>query len=92
MYVMLCYDISETRRRSRLFRRLRALLTPVQKSVFEGEIDPRQLPKLENLALEHMDTDTDNVRIYLLCRGCRTSTRLLGTATPLEDPDAPKFA
>ena len=88
-YAVLCYDISENRRRGRLQRKLKRYLVPVQKSVFEGPLGARQLERIVSLVEETIDLDTDTVRLYLLCGACRASTILIGTAHPLPDEREP---
>jgi CRISPR-associated protein Cas2 len=80
MYVVVAYDVPDDRRRGRLHKRLRAWLHPVQKSVFEGELPPRSLPKLVKVVEACLEFEQDDVRIYVLCGGCRTSTLLVGRA------------
>ncbi len=89
MYVILAYDIPSDRRRGRLHRRLRGWLEPVQKSVFEGELPARELPRLQAVVRHHIDEREDDVRIYLLCGGCASSTLLLGRARRPPDPRDP---
>lgn len=86
MYLVVCYDVVTDRRRNRLFRRLRAMLQPVQKSVFEGELPDRRLPELQKMVHDTIDANTDTVRIYSLCRGCRGLVDLIGSAAPVPDP------
>ena len=88
MYLVVCYDVVSDKRRRRLFGRLQAFLRPVQKSVFEGELPPRRYPELERLVKGVIDMETDCVRIYQLCRGCRPLTRHLGTS--LVVPEGPE--
>lgn len=38
MFLVVCYDIVEDRRRARLFRQMKDFLPRVQKSVFEGPL------------------------------------------------------
>lgn len=89
MYLLLCYDIVNDSRRARLFRNLRGFLEPVQKSVFEGELSSFRYPQLLKLVRENIDFETDTVRIYNLCKGCRNLTELFGTAEelPVEPED-----
>jgi CRISPR-associated protein Cas2 len=91
MHVVLCYDVAKNRRRARLFRRLKRYLAPVQKSVFEGRLDPTKLDRLLGLVQREIDMETDTVRIYLLCGGCRSSSLLVGTARPCLDDDDPRI-
>ena len=46
MYLVVCYDVTNDRRRARLLRRLRGYLEHVQKSVFEGEVADGRVPAL----------------------------------------------
>lgn len=80
MYVVVAYDVPCDRRRTKLHKRLKGWLHPVQRSVFEGEIPPRSLAKLERVIAHQLDETEDDARIYVLCAGCRASTILLGTA------------
>lgn len=89
MVLILCYDVVKNRRRGRLFKRLKRFLVPVQKSVFEGRIDPRKLDQVLSLVRREIDHETDTVRVYILCGGCRDSTILIGTAKPCRDEDDP---
>ena len=89
MYILFCYDIVENNRRTRLFKRLGGLLTHVQYSVFEGEVGPHQREELESLTLRTIDGETDQVRIFTLCKSCRASIRLLGCSTPVGNPEDP---
>lgn len=91
MYVVLCYDIEDNRRRGRLQRRLKRYLLPVQKSVFEGELKHGLLDQVLGLVRRTADLQVDTIRIYVLCRGCRSSTLLLGTAEPVPDGRDPLF-
>ena len=72
MYVVVAYDVSENRRRRRLQKALGEYLEHVQKSVFEGEIDvPSYSRMLERIEAE-IEHETDTVRVYHICLGCRS--------------------
>lgn len=88
MHLVLCYDVVEDRRRSRLFKQLKGYLRPVQKSVFEGQIPSSRYMSLVQMVERTIDRQTDTVRIYHLCRSCQTLTALIGTAAPV--PDGPE--
>lgn len=89
MYLLLCYDVVDDPRRTRLFKRLKGLLRPVQKSVFEGELPDWRWNQLIRIVDDTIDHGTDTVRIYHLCRTCRGLLYLAGTAEPLPDPRVP---
>ena len=89
MHLVLTYDVVNSRRRQRFFKRLKKFLSPVQKSVFEGPVPPRQLDAIERLVVRELDLETDTVLVYNLCRGCVGLRRALGVARHLQDPEAP---
>lgn len=87
--VVFAYDVVDDRQRTRLFRRLKRYMLPVQKSVFEGELGARELIEVERLVHQLLDLEADSVRMYRLCAGCAGRIRHHGTAAPIPDPDAP---
>ncbi len=89
MHRMLCYDVSADRRRTRLFRRLKRYLVPVQQSVFEGHLPAALLPRLLAMVEREIEPAEDTVRLYSLCPRCAARVRTIGVATPLPDPDEP---
>ncbi len=86
---VLCYDVVKDTRRARFHRKLKGLLTPVQKSVFEGPLTPTALGEVEELILRELDLQTDSVRMYPLTAAGRGMVQTYGVAVPLPDPDAP---
>lgn len=84
--VVLCYDVCETPRRSKLARFVERFLERVQKSTFEGDLDSGELEWIRRASLEIIDPETDTVRIYLLCRGCEPRTEIIGTG-PVISPE-----
>jgi CRISPR-associated protein Cas2 len=68
MYVILVYDIAMedkgSRVLSRVFKICKKYLTHVQKSVFEGEITPAKLKKLEIELNGFIRDDLDSVLIF----------------------------
>ena len=78
--MVLAYDVSANRRRSKLFRRLKALVPWVQKSVFEGPVPPSHHRELRRAVTETIDPSRDTVRVYHLCAACRERTELYGVA------------
>jgi len=83
MYLLLCYDVVDDNRRNRLHKRLKGYLRPVQKSVFEGRVPGHRYGGLLRVVQGAIDHQTDTVRIYHLCGGCRRLIELVGTAEPV---------
>ena len=70
MFIVVAYDISDDRRRTRLHKRLKGFGIPVQYSVFECVLTEQNLRKLKETVLDTIKRDEDQVRYYSLCRSC----------------------
>ena len=86
---LLAYDVVSDRRRGRFHKRLKRLMVPVQKSVFEGRLGPKELARVEALICRELDLETDSIRLYPLGAGAREAVRVYGVASTLPDPDEP---
>jgi CRISPR-associated endonuclease Cas2 len=91
LHTLLAYDIVKNKARNRLFKRLHAFLTPVQKSVFEGPLPDRRLPQLVGLVERCIDPETDRVRIVQLCPACARSMQVFGVSLPPVEEDLVRF-
>lgn len=89
MRTVMCYDVVKNRRRAKLFAKLKGLMRPVQKSVFEGDLDDAGLKRLEQLVLKELDMRTDEVRVFRLCASCARLTRLYGVSIEVGDGEEP---
>jgi CRISPR-associated protein Cas2 len=78
---VICYDIPETKRRTRLSRVLDGYGRRVQYSVYELVLDGLLFDKLLGKLSELLDPEVDRVAIYPLCAGCARKRLSLGTAT-----------
>ena len=78
MPLVLAYDIPDDKRRDRLRKTLLRFGTPVQYSVFECDLTPRQVQRMRRAILEVIELPDDNVRYYQLCRGCVSSVEVFG--------------
>ena len=70
MFIVVAYDISDDRRRTRLHKRLKGFGRPVQYSVFECIVTEQGLRKLKETVLDTIKRDEDLVRYYSLCQSC----------------------
>ena len=77
MFIVVSYDIPHDRRRTRLHRTLKNFGTPVQYSVFECVLDPKDFPRLQ-AAVQRLITPDDHVRYYRLCEHCAQQIMALG--------------
>ena len=79
-YLLIAYDVVKDRRRTRLARRIGAVLPRVQKSVFEGPTDGAGVDALALAITEEIDHATDTVRLVRLCATCCERVGVFGTA------------
>lgn len=87
MQIVLVYDIPDDKRRTRLRKTLLGFGTPVQYSVFECDLSPRQLARMEKAVRAVMKPKEDNVRYYQLCRSCVQSAEVFGGQPVTERKD-----
>ena len=78
MPLVLAYDIPDDKRRETLRRTLLGFGTPVQYSVFECDLTPRQVERMRKAVLAVIKLPDDNVRYYQLCRGCVFNVEVFG--------------
>ena len=75
---VICYDIPDNARRTKVAKCLDGYGDRVQFSIFEALIDHTLLAKLTTRLEELIDEKEDSVRIYTICAGCADKTRKLG--------------
>jgi CRISPR-associated protein Cas2 len=86
---LLCYDVTDTKKRSKLFERLKDFgLFPVQRSVFWGSINRAEKRAVERLIGETIDPETDRV-LFFAVDAFGKNTYMLGHR--LEDFQEKKF-
>lgn len=86
-FVVLVYDISDDRRRSRLHQALLDFGTPVQYSVFECWLTEEELKAMLKRVRRVTRPRLDHVRWYRLCDECarRADSTEAGERTTLDD-------
>jgi CRISPR-associated protein Cas2 len=85
-FVLVVYDISDDRRRTRLHDRLLDYGSPVQYSVFECLLSARELARLRRMVKKVTRPRLDDVRYYFLCAACREK---IETLQGIEGPQRP---
>ncbi|NCC25377.1 MAG: CRISPR-associated endonuclease Cas2 [Deltaproteobacteria bacterium] len=71
MFWLVCYDIVDDRKRTKVEKILKGLGVRVQKSVFEcPDLDERRLLKLMDDVERHIDQTEDSIRYYPICKAC----------------------
>jgi len=76
--IVLVYDVPDDKRRTRLRKTLLRFGTPVQYSVFECDLTPRELRRMAQAVRAVIKQHEDNVRYYQLCRSCAQSAEVFG--------------
>ncbi len=64
--ILVIYDISDNKRRTKMVSCLEGYGTRVQKSAFEAKLTKKQYEKLSKEASKIINKSTDSLRIYLL--------------------------
>jgi len=78
MFVVVCYDIPNDRRRTRVSKTLEGFGYRVQKSVFECEVSPELYKKMRKRIEKVVLKEDDSVRYYILCQSCVGRVEIYG--------------
>ena len=70
MFVLVCYDIEDNKRRTRIHKILRSFGEPIQESVFEIIGNERQIGRMKR-RIAKVILPPDKLRYYTLCEACR---------------------
>lgn len=76
-FIVVSYDISDDRKRTKVMKILRDYGSHVQYSVFECRLNKHQINQLKKLLKSTIEL-TDSVRIYYLCKDDVGRTEFLG--------------
>ncbi len=87
MYYVVAYDIVDNRRRTRLFKALKAFGMPAQLSVFECELDEKSLNSLHCAIEKLTNRAEDSVKVYPLCQACLRGAVVHGKGRVWRVPD-----
>lgn len=86
MYILISYDISDNKKRTKVAGLLKDHGKRVQYSVFECHLDAKMLNNLTAL-LEPFVSGDDSIRIYQICETCLKKTVQLGRYESVEEVD-----
>ena len=78
MFVVVSYDISEDKRRTKIHKVLKSYGQWMQYSVFECELTETQYAKLRARLSRLIKPELDSVRFYFLCRCCQGKVERIG--------------
>jgi CRISPR-associated protein Cas2 len=85
MFVVVCYDVPDNKRRTRIGKTLEGFGKRVQKSVFECDLTLKQLERLKQRLGRLVKPEEDSVRYYALCAECVPRIELVGSGPPVEE-------
>jgi CRISPR-associated protein Cas2 len=75
-FVLVVYDISNDKRRTKLHDALLDYGTPVQYSVFECALDDKGMERMKRAVHKVIRPRADRVRFYYLCASCVARTEV----------------
>ena len=84
-FTVICFDISDDRRRRRVVRVLESFAYRSQESVFEGCLDGRERRRLRAALAKCINAGADRVAIYALTPIDRADMLSLGRGLPAND-------
>lgn len=86
MLWLICYDITDNRRRMQVMNELRNFGVGVQRSVFECRVSPAQFIRLKTQIQQHIQLE-DRITYYPLCRKDAKRVMVDGVGKTSVDPD-----
>lgn len=84
--VVIAYDVSQDRRRTKVATTLQRWGDRIQRSVFLCTVQPEDLVEIRRILTRLVDTDTDSVYIFRQCRTCWTTVETIGQGAFEEPP------
>ena len=86
MNVVITYDISEDKRRTKIFNILKSYGQWVQLSVFECcNLTDTQYAKLRSRLSKAIQPNVDSIRFYFLCGCCQGKVERIGGEQPRDE-------
>jgi CRISPR-associated protein Cas2 len=87
MQYVVCYDIADDARRSRVANCLLDFATRVQESVFLANLEEQHAERMAERLKALVDAMSDRVHVFELCQSCCRKTLILGVAEVVEDKE-----
>ncbi|MEW6657417.1 MAG: CRISPR-associated endonuclease Cas2 [Thermodesulfobacteriota bacterium] len=87
MFYAISYGIRDDRRRLKVAQVLKDFGERVQLSVFEARLEARDLDRLKQRVLKHLDQENDSLRLYPLCGACVPGIEVLGQGLVTQDAE-----
>lgn len=80
MFIVVVYDITDNKRRTRLHKALSRFGEPVQLSVFECILTEAQFGEMRKAADQAVGDESVNIRYYDICKDCHRRLITFGRA------------
>ncbi len=90
-FYVVCYDITDDKRRDKVFKALLDFGVHRQFSVFECKLEEKDYLRMKARLSELIDTAVDQVIFVPLCGGCFNGIETLGTPRTVDDEEAQVF-
>jgi CRISPR-associated protein Cas2 len=85
---LVCYDITDDRRRQRISDLLLDYGVRVQESVFECLVEPELAGPMRQRLESAIDALSDSVLVFAVCDACASRIATMGIAQRVEDPES----
>lgn len=87
MFIAVCYDISDDKKRAKVAHKLKDYGIRVQKSVFECILNEEKLKEMIEIITKDIDEEEDTLRIYQICETCKKKIKIYGFGKLTEDEE-----
>jgi CRISPR-associated protein Cas2 len=85
MYLVISYDISDDKRRTKIHKALTSYGQWMQFSLFECHLSEAEYARLRNRLNKLIKPERDSVRFYSLCECCRGKVERIGGTEVRDD-------
>ena len=86
-FLVVVYDLSNDRRRTKLHKLLKNFGSPVQYSVFECLLTNEEICEMKRRVKKIIRPKADHVGYYRLCKACKGKTEVIGRVEVLNEKD-----
>ena len=87
MQYVICYDITDDRRRSHVASLLLDFGARVQESVFVAHLDEELAARMKDRLNRTVDGNWDKVHIFEICAACERRLTVIGQGELSQDPE-----
>ena len=87
MRYIICYDIADDNRRSRVANELKNYGHRTQESVFWADLSDALRDRMWRAIGKLVDAKADKLHVFAMCEGCQRKALQLGEEPAMEDPE-----